>query len=382
MGTVSRADTAISVTSLEKSFSNEQVLRGVDFDVAPSEFCVVVGPSGSGKSTLLKCIAGLVPFDAGSIHLDGRAVDEVDVEDRELGYVFQDFEERLFPHMSVAENVAFGLRQRENPPSASEVDARIDEMLDLLSIPETRDNTPSELSGGQQQRVELARQLIRECDVMLLDDPLADLDYKLQKRMELEMRRIHDDLGSTFVYVTHNQDQALKLADKLVVVNQGMIEQIGTPEEVYAEPETAFVGRFIGDTNPLLGDVVRTEGSNVVVDTPVGEIHAAPRENTPEVGTEVIVLVRPEDLTLGADATGCDNRFSVSVEDRTYTGELTEFTVSLGDDVEEFQVVRDGNVPREAVGKRTTIGWDADEGVAYDTLSVVDTVTVEDLMEV
>lgn len=382
MATVSRGDAAISVSSLEKSFSNEQVLRGIDFEVEPSEFCVVVGPSGSGKSTLLKCIAGLVSFDSGTIQLDGQTVDEIAVEGRNLGYVFQDFEERLFPHMTVGENVAFGLKQRSDPPSAADIEHRIDEMLELLSIPETRDNTPSELSGGQQQRVELARQLIRECDVMLLDDPLADLDYKLQKRMELEMRRIHDTFESTFVYVTHNQDQALKLADKLVVINQGTIEQIGTPEEVYANPATAFVGRFIGDTNPLLGDVVRVEGSAVVVDTPIGEVLAAPQEQAPDIGTEVVVLVRPEDISLGEAAEDCDNSVTVSVEDRTYTGEQTEFTVSLGADTEEFQVVRDGSVPWESVGRRTTVGWDATEGIAYDTLSTVDTVTVDDLMEV
>jgi ABC-type Fe3+/spermidine/putrescine transport system ATPase subunit len=265
----------------------------------------------------------------------------------------------------------------------AEIAARTDDVLDLLAIPETRDSLPSELSGGQQQRVELARQLVRECDVMLLDDPLADLDYKLQKRMELEMRQIHEELGSTFVYVTHNQDQALKLADRLVVVNQGLIEQVGTPDEVYAEPATAFVGRFVGDSNPLLGTVTAADGRALTVDTPVGRVEAVTREEGVEPGAEVVVLVRPESVRLGDAAEGADNTVPGEVKGRTYTGEVTEFTVALGgEDVADFQSVTSGNVPMEAVESRTTVGWDADAGVAYAKLSVSDTVTVDDLMEV
>ncbi|WP_416841425.1 ABC transporter ATP-binding protein [Haloferax sp. DFSO52] len=382
MGAVNMSENAISIVSLEKSFSNEQVLKGVDFSIEPSELCVIVGPSGSGKSTLLKCIAGLVSFDSGEVMVDGASVDSIPVENRDLGYVFQDFEERLFPHMTVGENVAFGLRQSSENFSNEEIQQRIDDTLELLAITETKDSLPSELSGGQQQRVELARNLVRRCEIMLLDDPLADLDYKLQKRMELEIRRIHETLGSTFVYVTHNQDQALKLADKLVVINQGMIEQIGTPDEVYKNPATAFVGRFIGDSDPLLGQVVGADGPNVRVDTPVGEIVAKPRGESPDVGTEVMVLVRPEDITIGEGSAELDNELPATVQGRTYTGERTEFTVSLDGDAEDFQIVVSGNVPLEAYGTRTKIGWNADDGVAYSTLSVVETVTVDDLMEV
>ncbi|WP_332900124.1 ABC transporter ATP-binding protein [Haladaptatus sp. CMSO5] len=382
MSALSKGEDIISISSLEKSFANEQVLRGIDFTVKPGEFCVVVGPSGSGKSTLLKTIAGVVSFDNGSIRLDGENVDDVPVEDRNLGYVFQDFEERLFPHMTVGENVAFGLHQSDESFSEAEIDEKIDEVLDMLAIGETKNSKPSELSGGQQQRVELARQLVRECDVMLLDDPLADLDYKLQKRMELEMRRIHNSMGSTFVYVTHNQDQALKLADKLVVMNHGMIEQVGTPDEVYRRPETAFVGRFIGDSNPLLGTVRETTATHTVVDTPQGDVVAEAHNGPFPDGTETMVLIRPENITIGNEAATKENTFAATVVGRTYTGEETEFSVSIGEDTEEFQIVVTGNVPLEAIGDQTTIGWDATDAIAYDTLSVVDTVTVDDLMEV
>jgi ABC-type Fe3+/spermidine/putrescine transport system ATPase subunit len=382
MSTTVSVETAISVDSLRKSFANEEVLRGIDLAVEDGEFCVVVGPSGSGKSTLLKCIAGLLDFDEGRIALDGEDVSGVPVRERGIGFVFQDFEERLFPHMSVRRNVAFGLEQSDEELSSAEIDERIDEMLSLLAIPETADDLPSELSGGQQQRVELARQLVRRCDVMLLDDPLADLDYKLQKRMELEMRSIHSDLGSTFVYVTHNQDQALKLADKLVVMNQGMLEQVGPPEEVYSHPETAFVGRFVGDSNPLLGDVVDDDGSAVTVETRTGRVVANPRHDVPSHGTEVVVLVRPEDVRLGEEADDCDNVFPATLKGRTYTGEYTEFTVAVEGSTEDFQVVEPGNVPMEAVETETQIGWNRDEGIAHARLSVADTVTVDDLLEV
>jgi len=239
----------IRLQSVNISFRDEQVLQDIDLAVDDGEFCVIVGPSGCGKSTLLQSIAGLSEPDSGTVYLNGDPASSLSVQERNLGYVFQEFEDTLFPHMTVEENVAFGVRQQDEQVDEEQLSEEIDEMLDLLAIGDTRDDLPSGLSGGQQQRVELARQLIRGCDTILLDDPLADLDYKLQKRMELEIRRIHEELESTFLYVTHNQDQALKLADTVVVMNRGRIEQIGTPSEVYHNPNTAFVANFIGDNN-------------------------------------------------------------------------------------------------------------------------------------
>jgi len=381
MSTTVSEEVALSVENLRKAFENEEVLRGIDLSIRRGEFCVVVGPSGSGKSTLLKCIAGLLDYDDGRVTIGGRDVSGVPVEKRDIGFVFQDFEERLFPHMTVYENAAFGLRHRDDGLDEAEIDRRITEMLELLAITDTRDSLPSELSGGQQQRVELARQLVRQCDVMLLDDPLADLDYKLQKRMELEMRRIHRELDSTFVYVTHNQDQALKLADKLVVMNEGMIEQSGTPDEVYATPATAFVARFVGDSNQLVGTVESVDGDEVVVDTGAGPIRAVPRGD-PDAGDRTMVVVRPEDLTIGDGAEDCDNQLGVTVAGRTYTGEETEFTVTVDSVEQDFQVLLPGNVPAGAVAGRTRVGWDAPDGVCYGQLSVSGAVGVDDLVEV
>ncbi|WP_137291279.1 ABC transporter ATP-binding protein [Natronorubrum halophilum] len=371
--------TAITIESLEKSFQNETVLRDVELAVRDGEFCVVVGPSGCGKSTLLNCIAGLLEYDIGEITIEGRNATDLSVQDRELGYVFQEFEETLFPHKTVAENIAFGLEQGGRDFSASEIDERIEEILALLSIGETKDDLPESLSGGQQQRVELARQLARECDVMLFDDPLADLDYKLQKRMELEMRSIHSSLDSTFLYVTHNQDQALKLADKLVVMNHGMIEQIGTPESIYNEPATAFVCRFVGDSNAILVEDAVSGEVGEVVDVPseIGSIRATVQN---ESGSDSgLVLVRPEAIAIGA--TDCDVTVTGVLEGRTYTGETTEFALSVDGIDREFHVVVPDRPAVGEVGEPVSLGWNADDSMYFSTLSVTDTVTTADLIE-
>ncbi|ELY40946.1 ABC transporter ATP-binding protein [Natronorubrum sulfidifaciens] len=369
---------AISLEAVTKSFREETVLRDIELEIEDGEFCVVLGPSGCGKSTLLKCIAGLIDSDDGTISLDGRDTAEMSVQDRNLGYVFQEFEETLFPHKTVAENIAFGLEHGEQERSPEEIDEIIDDMLSLLAIEETRDDLPSALSGGQQQRVELARQLSRECPIMLFDDPLADLDYKLQKRMELEMRSLHADLESTFLYITHNQDQALKLADKLVVMNHGMIEQIGTPESVYHNPQTAFVCRFVGDSNALVTEGVPTDVGDGVVDveTEIGPITATTQNGTEkETG---IVIVRPEAVSL--DTADCETTVTGVLEGRTYTGETTEFALSIDGLDREFYVVVPNDPDIGSVGETMELGWNIDDALYFEKLSVTDAVTSSDLL--
>lgn len=372
---------AIAVESLSKQFEDIEALSDVNLTVESGEFCVVIGPSGCGKSTLLRCVAGLADFDDGTIRLRGEEAAGVPVSDRELGYVFQEFEEALFPHKTVAENVAFGLEQDDAEYSEEDIDEQIDEMLTLLSIPETRDNLPNELSGGQQQRVELARHLVRESDVMLLDDPLADLDYKLQKRMELEMRRLHNRLNSCFVYVTHNQDQALKLADKVVVMNRGRIEQVGTPENVYSSPATAFVGRFVGDSNLFTASLADTDGDSLSLETEIGEMVATPATDG-NLPSESLALVRPEDVRIGDSATSCENSFIATVEGRTYTGEITEIAVSVDGRDGPIQVVEPHRPSSGQIGETVTIGWNIEDVVYFETLSVDPAVGEAELMEI
>lgn len=364
----------IQVENLKKSFRGSDVLRGIDLMVDSGEFCVIVGPSGCGKSTLLKSIVGQFDPDQGHILLNGENITDVPVNERDMGFVFQEFEETLFPHMTVSENVAFGLRQNDQEYSKTDIERQVNEMLDLLAISETRDTKPGELSGGQQQRVELARQLIREVGIMLLDDPLADLDYKLQKEMELEMRRIHTETQGTYIYVTHDQDQALKLADKLVVMNQGIIEQVGTPQEIYTSPTNAFVGRFIGDTNLLEGTVVdRSDTEMVTVETVIGPLSVCEGDDGLELGADGIVLIRPEDIVVGSEAAAVDNQFESCFEDRTYTGEATEFVFSIETDAgkETVQTLHPGNVTLSETNERDqlSIGWSVSDAVCFSQLN-------------
>jgi ABC-type Fe3+/spermidine/putrescine transport system ATPase subunit len=375
------AKPAISISSLSQKFADELVLDCIDLSVTAGEFCVVIGPSGCGKSTLLKCIAGIIDPDKGEIHLRGNNTDSVPTRDRDVGLVFQEFEETLFPHKTVEENVEFGLRQLSDTPPEEEIQERIDEMLDLLAISQTKSSYPDELSGGQQQRVELARQLVRDCDITLFDDPLADLDYKLQKRMEIEMRRLHEELESTFLYVTHNQDQALKLADRLIVMNDGVIEQVGTPEEVYTNPTNAFVGGFVGDSNLLRGDVVRRTDSEIVVETPVGELAVSEAGERPENRSEGVVLIRPEDIVIGDGTVDCRNTIDVVLEGKTYTGEVTEYSVSVSGYDTELQVVDPGKPEDIGTEDGTEIGFDPSAAQFFGEMSVTGDIHVRDLLE-
>lgn len=373
----------IQVSGLVKSFGRETVLRDVDLTVEPGEFCILIGPSGSGKSSVLKSIAGLIEPDAGQVLIDGEDVADTPVAERDLGFVFQEFEETLFPHMTVAENVAFGLEESDDDYSSGEIDERVDEMLDLLAISETREDRPEALSGGQQQRVELARQLVRDCEVMLLDDPLADLDYKLQKRMELELRRLHAETGGTYLYVTHNQEQALTLADKLVVINDGRIEQVGTPTAVYENPANAYVGRFVGDSNLFEARVTDVGDAGIDTETSIGDVAARPGHDGLAAEDDGVVLVRPENVALGDDATDLANHVVGRPEDRIYTGERTEFIVSVDADGGErtVQSIYPGNVTFEDLqaGDTVDLGWRRADAAAFTRLSTSGEVTVDQL---
>lgn len=366
------------VDSLHKEFRGERVLTDMSFELAAGELCILLGPSGCGKSTLLRCIAGIHDFDQGDIYLRGERANDQAIEDRNLGYVFQEFEETLFPHMSVADNIRFGLEQLDEEYTESEIDETIDDVLSLLSIEQTKESKPESLSGGQQQRVELARQLVREEDIVLLDDPLGDLDYKLQKYMEIELRRYQRDLNSTFLYTTHDQDQALKLADKIIVMNNGKIEQIGTPEEVYNAPANAFVHQFVGDSNTFDGAVERSDSSSVVVQTAVGDVSAQVGGSVPDVGATATVVIRPEDITVGDDTGHLANSRQGAVSGLTFTGEETELSVTLDDTDETVRAKIPEPIPRDRVGDSIEIGWADADAVAYgpDQLSVTDTVSM------
>ncbi|MFW5939839.1 MAG: ABC transporter ATP-binding protein [Halolamina sp.] len=333
---------AIDLDGVGKSFADIVALDNVSLSVAEGEFFTLVGPSGCGKTTTLRAIAGLSTPTEGTIRFDGADVRDVPVEDRGVGVVFQSY--ALFPHMTVAENVRYGLRFTD-PPRGLTADERVDELLHLVDLSGMGDREPDELSGGQQQRVALARALAPEPDVLLLDEPMSALDARLRQQLRREIKRIQQDLGVTTVYVTHDQEEALAVSDRLAVMHDGGVEQVGTPVEVYERPSTEFVAAFVGENNVFSGVVIERDGDyllvevdadapddqgvfRVGVDDATAE-RAAADDDTAEyaegddggvaVGDDVTFCVRPPNLSPEAS----ENRFPVALGTAEYLGGTT-----------------------------------------------------------
>ncbi|GAA5188005.1 ABC transporter ATP-binding protein [Rugosimonospora acidiphila] len=299
-----------------RRFGDRLVLDGLDLHIAGGEFVALLGPSGCGKSTALNCLAGLLPLSGGSIWLDDRRVDTLPPERRGFGMVFQNY--ALFPHMSVRRNVGFGLRMR----GVARVRARerVDEALRLVQLTQYADRLPGQLSGGQQQRVAIARAIVVEPPLVLMDEPLSNLDAALRLDMRTEIRRLHQSLGLTTVYVTHDQEEALSLADRLVVLREGVVQQIGTPEELYRSPANPYVAGFMGYRNLLPMSVVRGEGGYATARGDGIELTGTAAGTEPGRDGEGIVAIRPEDFVVGQPPTGEDNRLDVVIEVVEYHG--------------------------------------------------------------
>jgi putative spermidine/putrescine transport system ATP-binding protein len=284
---------SLSLEAITKSYRpGAYAVNGIDLSVAAGEFISFLGPSGSGKTTTLMMIAGFEHPTSGAISLAGRRLDAVEPYDRNIGMVFQNY--ALFPHMSAADNVAFPLRMRKMPLSTRR--AKVAEALAMVGLTDFGERSPAELSGGQQQRVALARALVFEPDLVLLDEPLGALDKSLREQMQIELRRIHRELGVTMIYVTHDQSEAMAMSDRIAIFNHGRIEQIGTPSEVYFAPRTRFVASFVGDSNILDGTVA---ADGVVEVSGFGPL-ATSRRDLPQ-GAVVSVLLRPEALRVRPD---------------------------------------------------------------------------------
>jgi len=285
----------ISIRGITKRFKTFTALDGVDLEIADGELVALLGPSGSGKTTLLRIIAGLDSADAGSVWMDGEDTAGTTLRDRKVGFVFQHY--ALFRHMSIAQNVAFGLtvRPRDQRPPQAEIRRRVDELLKLIQLEWCADRYPHQLSGGQRQRIALARALAVEPRVLLLDEPFGALDAQVRTELRRWLRRLHDETGITSVFVTHDQEEAMEVADRVVVVNRGRIEQIGAPQAVYDHPATPFVCRFIGAANHFTARVTAGTASFAGIAWPSPEHHAS-------ADGEATVFVRPHDLALHTSA--------------------------------------------------------------------------------
>lgn len=283
----------VQITGLQKSYGHVVALQKIELTVSNGEFLTLLGPSGSGKTTLLNLIAGMTSTSSGQIMINGRDVTNLPPEKRGLGMVFQNY--ALMPHMTVFENIAFPLQIRK--VRKAEIKRRVTEVLEVVRLPHVADRKPKELSGGQQQRISIARCLVYKPDLILMDEPLGALDKKLREQMQLEIRRLHKEFGITMLYVTHDQEEALNMSDRIILMNGGAVEQLGTPNEIYFEPRTQFAAEFIG-ASTLLDAVVLTTGEPASFSLEGGQtIHAFLHEQVP-VGTKGKLLLRPEALRL------------------------------------------------------------------------------------
>jgi putative spermidine/putrescine transport system ATP-binding protein len=357
------AEDFVAFIDVEKSYGGAIfAVRDLNLTVGRGEFLTFLGPSGSGKTTTLNMLAGFERPTRGSITLEGRPVDRLPPYERNIGMVFQNY--ALFPHMSVAENVAFPLSVRKTPKE--EMRRRVRHALEMVRLEPFGDRRPAQLSGGQQQRVALARAMVFEPSLVLMDEPLGALDKKLREHMQIELKQLHDSLGITIIYVTHDQSEALTMSDRVAVFESGSVVQIGTPDGLYNEPASAFVANFIGENNTLPGTVEhRTADACSIVLSDGRKILARPI-GVGDVGSRALVAIRPERIALmpaDANGDGLQNRLPGTVSGRIYLGDHLRLLVRLEN--EAIITVKVGPELAPPTGESVTIAWTSTDCRAF-----------------
>jgi thiamine transport system ATP-binding protein len=340
------SEPALELDGVTRRYGGTTAVEDLSLSVADGEFFTLVGPSGCGKTTTLRTIAGFEEPTSGTVRFGGQDVAGVPPEDRNVGVVFQNY--ALFPHMTVAENVAYGLNFAE-PPSGVSDDERVAELLELVDLPGTGDRTPESLSGGQRQRIAMARALAPGPDVLLLDEPMSALDARLREQLRVQVREIQQELDITTVYVTHDQEEALSVSDRVAVLCEGTAEQVAPPREIYRQPASRFVAEFVGDNNVFEGSVralhdgtatVAVGGESLVVSLDEGA-------ERPSVGDRLVFCVRPETMTVD----GGTNRLDAAVESSEFLGETTRVHLDWGG--RELQIRT-----RDPLSGTVTVGFD------------------------
>ncbi len=315
----------VLIENLEKRFGETRALLDINLKINDREFFFLLGPSGCGKTTLLRTIAGFYTPDRGKIYFGERLMNDVPPHKRNTGMVFQNY--ALWPHLTIGQNVAYGLEVRGL--NQNKIKDKVHEVLDIVQMEEYAERTPNQLSGGQQQRVALARALVIEPDVLLLDEPLSNLDARLRLEMRSEIRRIHDKTKITTIYVTHDQKEALSMADRIALMRDGSIEQVGDPRSIYRTPANKFVADFIGETNWLEGEVVEKKTDGLVVKTEVGVFETAQTSNIP-IGAAVWLGFRPESVEMEKMPFNC---VETVVDQVMYLGEIEQYNLRLKGDL-------------------------------------------------
>jgi len=355
----------VRFSEIQKSYDGETlVVKNLNLEVARGEFLTMLGPSGSGKTTCLMMLAGFEPATYGEIYLNDEPINRVPPHKRGIGMVFQNY--ALFPHMTVSENLAFPLQVRNM--GKAECESRVKRALDMVQLGAFGDRRPAQLSGGQQQRVAVARSLVFDPDLVLMDEPLGALDKNLREQMQYEIKHIHENLGLTVVYVTHDQSEALTMSNRIAVFDDGIIQQCAPPAVLYEEPENAFCANFIGENNRFLGKVVEDNGDTVKVeiDNNAGTV-IAKKVNVNAVGDRSTLSLRPERVTVNPEPGSLPNIFSGVAEELIYLGDhiRTRFTV-LGHDDFIVKIPNSADHAHLEEGGTATIGWSAEDCRALD----------------
>jgi spermidine/putrescine transport system ATP-binding protein len=358
-GDTATAGGAITIRGLKKSFGEHQAIKQLDLDIQPGEFISLLGPSGCGKTTLLRMLAGFEDPTDGEILLDGKDLLDLPAHKRPVNTVFQSY--ALFPHMSVAENVGYGLKRSKVP--RKEIGPRVMEALRMVRMEDFAQRKPDMLSGGQQQRVALARALVNRPRVLLLDEPMSALDRKLREEMQLELIRLHTDLGLTFIFVTHDQEEALAMSDRIVVLYDGVVQQLGEAEDIYGNPANSFVAGFIGkqNFNTVTLDAIDGESATLSNDRMVLQI-AAETLNGFAVGDTVQSAIRPESISISTAPTDSSARVSpnqelVEVIGESFLGDVVQYLVRVGEEHTAIVRISSAAAPNVHEGDTALIEW-------------------------
>lgn len=354
----------VSFQHVQKTYDGENlVVKDFNLDIKPGEFVTMLGPSGSGKTTCLMMLAGFETATGGEIYIDGTPVNNLAPHKRDIGMVFQNY--ALFPHMTIAENLAFPLKVRKLP--SEEVSRKVDAALKMVELEHVANRYPKQLSGGQQQRVALARALVFEPKLVLMDEPLGALDKQLREQMQLEIKHLHEKLGITILYVTHDQDEALTMSDRIAVFNHGAVQQLASPTELYESPSNAFVAQFIGENNQLFGTVEALDSNHCLVQVGPQQL-SAKAVSVSEVGEPTLLSIRPEKISITPELDGCDNQVTGVLKELIYHGDHHRLVVSVSGVGDLVVKVTNDHRHSQAfkLGGVFAIGWNRQDCHALD----------------
>ncbi|SDS22524.1 putative spermidine/putrescine transport system ATP-binding protein [Halopseudomonas litoralis] len=347
----------VSFRNVQKSYDGDTlVVKNFSLDISKGEFLTMLGPSGSGKTTCLMMLAGFETPTSGEIRLDGQMINKMAPHKRGIGMVFQNY--ALFPHMTIAENLAYPLTVRKMPKA--EIEQRVNTSLDMVEMRDKKNRTPGQLSGGQKQRIALARALIFEPKLVLMDEPLGALDKNLREQMQYEIKRLHERLGITAVYVTHDQTEALTMSDRIAVFDDGIVQQVASPSVLYEEPATAFVANFIGENNAFAGRLGRLANGKRQIEMPNSFIQTE-HDSAGQEGSPVVLSVRPERIML-APGEDVENRFTARVKELIYHGDHIRACVRVFDQSDVvLKLINSPGLRVPTLGEQVTIGWRASD---------------------